>query len=172
VKRLVVATLLAASRANAGPLEVEPGVSVVLYDTPSKAAAKATYTNLSAASLTVTLSPDAKLPVGIRLHASVSDQGSGLRTLGFALRQKSGKLVIDTGLSVASVVGVIDDTMTESLRPRGTGIALDLRIGYLVSGVVLSAFALPTYVFASDSFAPEARLRSAVEAGITFSVSL
>lgn len=163
--KLLVASLLVASTAQAGPLELEAGASAVLYDTPM---AESVDTRVATV-VTATLSPDAKFPVGIRLHASLGRQGSGLRTLGFAFQQQTGHLVIGTGLGIASVVGVVDDTTSESLRPRGLGIALDVRLGYTVGPVVLSAFALPTYVLASDS---EMQLRSAVEAGISVGKTL
>ena len=170
--RIFVALIaMGASAAQAGPLEVEAGAAAVLFDTPAESAAEALDTRVATA-ITATLSPDPKFPVGIRLHASIGRQGSGLRTLGVAFRQKNGALVIDTGLGIASAVGVVSDGMSESLRPHGFGIAFDVRIGYTLGPVVVSAFALPTYVFASESHAHEAHLRSVIEAGISLGRSL
>jgi hypothetical protein len=154
--RLLAVVLVLAAPAHAGPLGIEVGPTAVLLDTGDP---------LVAAAITATLEPDARAPIGIRLHASVGRDGAGMRVLGAARRQRTGQLVIDTGLGVASVIGAYADVaMSEALRPRGIGLALDVRVGYAVGPVVIAAFALPAWVFASDSQAP---LSSAVEAGIS-----
>lgn len=163
--KVLALSLLFASSAQAGPLELEAGPSAVVFDTPEAAAVDTRV----ATAVTATLSPDAKFPVGIRLHASIGRQGSGLRSLGFALQQKTDKLVVGTGIGVASAVGVVGEATSESLRPRGLGIALDVRLGYRVGPIVLSAFALPTYILADDS---AMSLRSVVEAGISVGATL
>lgn len=161
----ILATASLVPAASAGPLEVEVGPAAVVLDTPN--AERAT---LGAAAIGASLHVDPKLPVGIRLHVSVGREGAGMHVLGAALRQQRGALVIDTGLGVANIVGAPADMA--SLRPTGVGIALDVRIGYLLGPVTIAAFALPAYVLASDGFAPEAELRSAIEAGITVGRSL
>ena len=78
--------------------------------------------------------------------------------------------MIDTGIGVADIVGA--STTMDSLRASGLGLALDLRIGYAVGPAVVSVFALPACVLASDGWVPEAELRSAAEAGIMIGTSL
>lgn len=159
MRAAAVIVLAMAAPAAAGPLELEAGAAAVMIDTPHAGSSE----TLVAAAVTATLQPDARAPIGIRLHASVGRDGAGMRVLGLAWRQR-GNLVIDTGLGIASIAG---SDMSEALRPRGLGLALDVRVGFVVGPVVVAAFALPAWVFASDGHAREAHLRTAVEAGIS-----
>lgn len=162
--RAALLVLGLAAPATAGPLELETGAAVVMLDTPHAAQAE----TLVAAAITATLQPDNRAPIGVRLHASIGRDGAGMRVLGLAMRQQrpGSALVIDTGFGIASIVGT-HTGMSEGLRPRGIGVAFDVRVGVVVGPVVVAAFALPAWVFASDGDAREADLRSAVEAGIS-----
>ena len=154
--------------AHAGPLEIEAGPTAVLLDMPH-----APNDSFVGGAITATLQPDARAPIGVRLHASVGRDAAGIRSLGLAMRSRMGNLVIDTGVGIASVVGVLDDdAMSEAFRPRGIGLALDVRVGYVLGPVVVAAFALPAWVFASDGAEREADLRTAVEAGISIGRAL
>jgi len=156
---------VATGTADAGPLEMELGPAAVVFDTPNVPRG-----TIGAAALTATFHADPQLPIGLRLHMSVGSEAAGMHVLGFAFRQRRSNLVIDTGIGVADIVGV--STTMDSQRASGLGLALDLRIGYAVGPVTISAFALPACVLASDGVSPEAKLRSAVEVGITVGKSL
>ena len=156
----VVATASTAGTAFAGPLEVELGPSAVVFDTPH-----APRETIGAAAITAALHVDPRVPVSLRMHLAIGRDGAGTRMLGIVARQQRGRLVIDTG-GIASVIGTASD-LGDALRPRGFGLALDVRVGYAVGPVTIAAFALPTWVFVSDAAAREGRLRSIVEAGIS-----
>ncbi len=168
VMMVVGALVLAVHVVHAGPLEIEAGPSAVVLDSPHVKS-----DSFVGGAITATLQPDARAPIGVRLHASVGQDAAGIRSLGLAMRSRTGKLVIDTGFGIASVVGrFADEAMSEGLRPRGVGLALDVRVGYVLGPVVVAAFALPTWVFASDGATREADLRTAVEAGISIGRAL
>lgn len=151
--------------ATAGPLEAEIGAAAVVFDTPH-----AERETIGVGTLTATLRVDPRVPVGARMHLAIGRDGAGTRVFGIAARQQRGGLVIDSGIGVASIIGPVND-MAPSLRPTGVGLALDLRVGYLVGPVTIAAFALPTWVFVSDAFASEGELRSAIEAGLSIGYS-
>ena len=156
---IAVVLLALGAVAKAGPLEAEIGAAAVVFDMPH-----AERETIGVGTLTATLRVDPRVPIGVRMHLAIGRGGAGTRVFGIAVRQQRGGLVIDSGFGIASITG---NDMAPSLRPSGIGLALDVRVGYLVGPVTIAAYALPTWVFASDAFASEGELRSAIEAGLS-----
>jgi hypothetical protein len=169
---LVLVLASTASVAHAGPLTVEAGGGVLVLDT---ADARGGAASEGAFAVGARVQPDARLPVALHVAIvfGVRDVEAGMRLLGVVTPVlATGRVRVELGPAIASVRGA-DSELGDALVPRGIGAALDLRATVtLGSRVSLAIGVLPTWIFASDAVAPEARLRAAVSAVATVDIAL
>jgi hypothetical protein len=154
--RSIASALLAASAtASAQPaVEIEAGAARVLLGTHDRESAFAATASLGFGA-PVTPTCDAML----RGHVTIGD--GVVTTVGPHVRRRVGEhAFLGAGIAIASVIGEGDG---ES-RPRGIGLAADLRAGIRFGKVTLAVEALPIWVFAND--APSSHIGYTFELGI------
>jgi hypothetical protein len=153
------ALLVFVATAHAEPVAIEGGAAHLTLATPARDAGLA-----GTVSLGVGAAPRKHVDLMLRGHVTFGD--SFVTALGpYVQHRLHAPVFVGYGVSIARIVGpAVDDP---AARASGIGLGLEVRAGLRFGDVGINAHALPIWVFASDSIASEARLRGALELGIT-----